>query len=174
MSDDRVAKPASKDSAEIGGEKQTRSSNLVDVVTGASVASLGAFAIVSASGLDTLGRNTIGPGLLPQAMGVFLVLLGFGLIVGGLRSKTRGINPLAGEGMGRVFMMIGALLVFVVTLQPLGFLLSGTLFLAITFFGVQRNFKLGAIISTIVLPIVFWVIFVKALGLPLSPGLFSF
>lgn len=151
-----------------------RTIDWVEVVTGAAVAAVGAFAWVSSSHLALLGTNTIGPGLVPQSMGVALVALGAILIASGLRASKTGKNPFTGAGTRRVLLMLAALLAMVVLLPYLGFIVSAALFLAVVFFGVQRNFAWPAYVNIVALPIVFWLVFVKGLRVPLPAGIFGF
>jgi len=149
--------------------------NIVDTITGSAFALVGLGVLVFGQELALFADVTIGPGLFPKAMGAAMLVLGIVLAVQGIRNKIT--TPKADRdtvGLLRIGGTLGALLILVLTFEPLGFIISSFIFLCLTFFVIQRNYKLGAFIYTVVLPPLCWVIFVKGLQAPLHEGILWF
>jgi putative tricarboxylic transport membrane protein len=149
--------------------------NLPDVVTGVLFAAFGAFVLATGSGLALFSDITIGPGMLPKAMGVAMLALGIALAVIGWRTKlTTKFQGFDRGALVRVGGTLGTLLVLVVLLEPLGFILATYLFLGLTFFLIQRKFTKASFIMFAVLPPLCWFLFAKLLSAPLPEGLLWF
>ena len=142
--------------------------NRDDVLAGIAIAGIGAGAIGTAVISYPIGTAaSMGPGYLPIALGVLLMLLG-GLIA--LRASATGVappNPI-GPVVRSVGMVLGAVLLFAGLITTLGVAVTG----ALTILGAALGSREVRIVETMLLAvfmaIVASLLFVKALGLPLK------
>jgi putative tricarboxylic transport membrane protein len=107
----------------------------------------------------------MGPGYFPLVLAGLLGVLGLIIMVGGMRSKGEPISRVPWRGL---LFVVAPVIFFGVTLKGLGIVpaLAITVF-ATTFASVHWHLR-TALINTAVLTIGGWLIFIKALGLPIS------
>jgi hypothetical protein len=107
----------------------------------------------------------MGPGYFPMLVAGLLGALGLVIMVGGLRAKGEPISYVPWRGL---LLIVVPVVFFGLTLKGLGFVpsLAITVF-ATTLASVHWNLW-TALINTAVLTLSSWLIFIKALGLPIS------
>lgn len=142
--------------------------NRDDVLAGIVIGGIGAGAIGTAVTSYPIGAAaSMGPGYLPIVLGVLLMLLG-GLIA--LRTSSAGAAPPIpiGPAVRSVGMVLGAVLLFAALITTLGVAVTG----ALTIIGAAMGSREVQLVETMMLAafmaIVASLLFVKALGLPLS------
>jgi putative tricarboxylic transport membrane protein len=126
-----------------------------------------AIAGVFAYGLRELPIGTafrMGPGYYPMVLAGLLAFLGVIIMIGGLRTEG---EPISGVPWRGFILIVLPVIFFGATLKGLGMVPS----LAITVFvttlaSVHWNLR-TALINTVVLTVGGWLIFIKALGLPI-------
>ena len=147
-----------------------------DLVLGLVFAGLGAGIALQASGLPTMGKLPVGPGLFPTITGVGMVVFGLALAIGAVLSRQGAIESVAEGGpMLRLDVaVVLALLAALVVLMPhVGFLVAGTVFAA----GAARLGGapwIGAILFGAIATAGLYAVFVHALGVPLPRGVLAF
>ena len=147
-----------------------------DVVAGVLLVIVGAGTLIFGRDLALWASPTIGPGLLPKTMGVMLGVFGAILAIQGLRQRVPSRPPDRERAVGyyRVGCTIAILVFLVFTIEPLGFILSTFLSIAAMFVLVERKVSVGAVITTIAVPVVFWFVFADLLQVRLPAGLLAF
>jgi putative tricarboxylic transport membrane protein len=107
----------------------------------------------------------MGPGYFPLVLAALLGALGLVIMIGGLRGKGEPISRVPWRG---VLLVVLPVIFFGLTLKGLGLVpsLAITVF-ATTLASVHWNLR-TALINTAVLTVGGWLIFIKALGLPIS------
>jgi putative tricarboxylic transport membrane protein len=155
-----------------------------DLIGSALLVALGVAFAIGGTGYGVFGEGSrIGPGFMPFAAGVLLVV--FGVVIGveaalGRVPSRPPQNMQEGdaegdeEGSGRtVAVAFGLMLVTVLLIPVLGFLLSfGLLILALVTF-VEREGWLRGILLSVSAIAVTWLTFVVLLEIPLPPGIFG-
>jgi hypothetical protein len=107
----------------------------------------------------------MGPGYFPMVVAGLLGALGLIIMVGGLRDKGEPISRVPWRGL---LLVVFPVVFFGLTLKGLGLVPSlAIMVFATTLASVHWNLR-TALINTAVLTIGGWLIFVKALGLPIS------
>ena len=125
---------------------------------------------------DSLMQMTLGPTLVPAVVVALLSLLTLIYGISAWRgdqadeSLDPGQSPLPGAPRRLCSLLAGGV-AFMVLLQPLGFIIPGTL----CGIGVARAFdaplKFKTLLIAAAIASAFWVLFAKALGVALGPGL---
>lgn len=116
-----------------------------------------------------------GPGFLPFVTGMILVALSLALLISGLmnrggRAGSKEEPMPGGQALKRILKVLGALCLYVLLLEPLGFLLTTFLFMALLLRLEPRNgffILFGAIGATLF----FFVLFKVLLRVPLPQGI---
>ncbi len=136
---------------------------------------LGAAYLVEATKLPTWSEVTVGAGMFPLLLGITL------LVVSGVWLVLDVVQPRADTAVGDAFlpsrsalarqaMVLGALAVYVVALQPLGFVISTFLFVAALSIGLEPSRRISAVVVAIVLVVLAQVGLVYLLRMPLPTG----
>lgn len=143
-----------------------------DFVGGALIILVSVFAYWLGSDLAVGTLGGMGPGMLPKALSVFLALLGLALLVSSFReSELIQLGSLRGP-----LFVIAALVLFGLTVRPLGLVVAGPIAILVSAFG-SNEVKWVQAIGSAVLTTVFCVLLFKfALGLPipLAPWLVGY
>lgn len=144
---------------------------------------IGVFIYVEASQIKVIMAKDLGSGFFPKVVGVAMILMALLELVLTLvenrKDSTETAKPdnTADEDKKGMFLTILCMIGYAVLFEPLGFIISSTLylFLQITILSNRKNRKLSlfAIIS-IVTSVVVYVIFVYLIGMPLPMGLIEF
>ncbi|HEX3786297.1 MAG TPA: tripartite tricarboxylate transporter TctB family protein [Pseudonocardiaceae bacterium] len=163
-----------------------------DVVAGAAVAALGAFALVTALNLAFLSNSGVpGPGFFPTLLSGLLVVLGVLLAVFALRTRqvvasgpdtgdVTDVESAEGEdepSQGRRALRAGGVwlcfAVAVPVLTVLGFVPAMAILIAVLLFGVERRYSWRSLVLAVVVPVAVFELFVHVLTIPLPGGLLA-
>ncbi|HTU03460.1 MAG TPA: tripartite tricarboxylate transporter TctB family protein [Candidatus Sulfotelmatobacter sp.] len=120
-----------------------------------------------------------GPGFYPVIVGAFLVLTAAACLIQALTAKPAGTPAeAAGEGegrrqIGRTWVLLAALVAYILVLQPVGFPIAMTAFLAVSIgaFGYRRWLPL--LLMAVAMTAVSYVCFVMWLKVPLPLGILT-
>jgi putative tricarboxylic transport membrane protein len=153
-------------------EDGTRKSG--DLWSGVALAALGLYIIVQARQWEYLGPEGPGPGFFPFWYGVAMLGLSALLIVSHLRRVSARRNPIEWVKVGRALSTWLSLAVSVALFKPLGFMIS---FALLTYFIVavmyRRPLKTAALVA-VASAGGFYLVFDRALGVPLPVGVLGF
>ena len=153
-------------------EDGTRKSG--DLWSGVALAALGAYIVIQARQWEYLGPEGPGPGFFPLWYGVAILGLSVLLIGSHLRRGSERGNPTDWVRLGRALSTWLALAVSVALFKPLGFVIS---FALLTYFIVavmyRRPLKTAALVA-IASAAGFYLVFDRALGVPLPIGILGF
>lgn len=136
---------------------------------------LGAAYLVEARKLPTWSEVTVGAGMFPELLGMALVAISAVWLVLDIlqpRAETAAADELlpSRSAVVRQGMVLGALAVYVVALQPWGFLISTFLFVAGLSIALEPSRRISAVAVAIVLVAVAQVGLVYLLKMPLPTG----
>ena len=119
--------------------------------------------------------NQPGPAVFPLAVSILLCVSGAWWFVQGRGEQGRGAATGLGEFVRRFatpIRIVGLTAVFILLVEPLGYLLTSTLYMFIMFLWVSRyRLWLAAVLATSV-GVGSWLFFEKLLSTPLPNGLF--
>ena len=131
---------------------------------------------VSAWSLDT-DFDPVNEKFYPFVLSVLMILLSIGLLIWPSPQSTTGANtvrrPVNWKNLQKIGLTFSAILVYSFVLHKIGFIISASLLMAICMwvFEASRKWILPA---SIIVSIVFYIIFDRLLGLNLPAGLLSF
>jgi putative tricarboxylic transport membrane protein len=152
--------------------------NKADIAGGVGVVAFGALLLEGAVKLPYTIEGVPGPGLLP--LWLSLAAIATGLVLTVQAFSRSGTTPAEGatwpgsNGWRRIGIMLGALFVFTLLLEALGFLVMATLFVAAVIFGMGiRSWSVLASVPVLV-AIILYGIFSVWLRVPLPKGILSF
>ena len=153
-------------------EEGTRKSG--DLWSGVALAALGLYIVIQARQWEYLGPEGPGPGFFPLWYGVAMLALSALLIVSNMRRGYARGNAIDWTKLGRAFSTWFALAVSVALFKPLGFVVS---FALLTYFIVavmyRRPLKTAALVA-VASAAGFYLVFDRALGVPLPVGIIGF
>ena len=121
-----------------------------------------------------LGRwNEPGPGVFPLSLSILLCLFGISWFTQG-KGKGEKKEAVSLKGFVRKFItplqIIGLTAAFILTLEPLGYLLTSTFYIFVLFFWVSRYGLWIAVVLAIAFGPGSWFFFEKLLATPLPKG----
>lgn len=148
----------------------------VDAASGALLVCLGAFVLVQSRQLTFYDEGVPGAGFFPALLAVVLVVLGGALCLrrwwGPVVTAEEFRLPSRHQAQRSLSLwavvLVGALLV-----GPAGFPVAMGLLVAAILFGIEGRRGLGAILTTILIPLLSWLIFAQLLQVPLPTGPFG-
>jgi putative tricarboxylic transport membrane protein len=138
-----------------------------EAAVGLVLAAVGAALVYFAVGMPLGTVRAPGPGFAPLALGVFLALVGLACAVRGWRQPA--IEPVV-LGETKVLVCLALLAAGIVAWTTLGYLPTSAAFLTISFRVFARISWVRAFAIGVVSAVIIWVIFEKALGVPLPGG----
>jgi len=139
-----------------------------DILAGLALVAIGGGAAVRAGTHLHLGSlSNMGPGFFPTMLGAALALCG---VLVAILSLLRGAGPgmAARVNLRAILCIIGAVAVFALTIRPLGLVLSGFLAVVAAGFADPETKPRTLFLLAIGLSGLSWLIFIVALGMPLS------
>jgi putative tricarboxylic transport membrane protein len=150
--------------------------NKTEATAGTLVAAVGLVLLINARRLDYMVEEVPGPGFLPLWLGIGILACGTILALKALRpalAPAPRIEWPERSGWIQIVVMIGGLGVGLYFLEPLGFLITASLFIAalMVSLGVRSWPKLIGV--PILAAVVLHLVFVVWLGVPLPMGLLS-
>ena len=153
-------------------EDETRKSG--DLWSGVALAALGLYIVFQARQWEYLGPEGPGAGFFPLWYGIAMLALSVLLIVSQLRRRYARGNAIDWTRLGRALSTWFALAVSVALFKPLGFVIS---FALLTYFIVavmyRRPLATAALVA-IASAAGFYLVFDRALGVPLPVGILGF
>jgi hypothetical protein len=153
-------------------EGRTRKSG--DLWSGVALAALGVYIVIQARQWDYLGTEGPGAGFFPFWYGIAMLGLSVLLIVTHLKRGADRGNAIEWSRLGRALSTWLALAVSVALFKPLGFVIS---FALLTYFIVavmyRRPLKTAALVA-VASAAGFYLVFDRALGVPLPIGILGF
>jgi putative tricarboxylic transport membrane protein len=153
-------------------EDRTRKSG--DLWSGVALAALGIYIVIQARQWEYLGPDGPGPGFFPLWYGVAMLGLSALLIFSNLRRESARGDAIEWGKVGRALSTWFALAVSVALFKPLGFVIS---FALLTYFIVavmyRRPLKTAAL-TAVASAAGFYLVFDRALGVPLPVGVLGF
>ena len=153
-------------------EDRTRKSG--DLWSGVALAALALYIIIQARQWEYLGPEGPGPGFFPLWYGVAMLALSVLLIVSHLRQGYARGNAIDWTKLGRALSTWFALAVSVALFKPLGFVIS---FALLTYFIVAAMYRrplATAALAAVASAGGFYLVFDRALGVPLPVGVLGF
>jgi hypothetical protein len=117
-----------------------------------------------------------GPAYFPFGLGVILALLGAAILFKALTVETADGEPFGAVSWRPLAVITFAVLLFAVLLPRVGLFISLPVLVIVSALGSREFTWLAAIVSSVVLTVFSWLVFVKGLGLtiPLLPaGMFG-
>lgn len=171
----------------------------VDVLSGALLAALGLFVAFQGLGLGFYDADVPGPGFFPTVLAVLLTIAGLTLVVTRLRAHTEkpatvyaatdNATEAAAEAVTespdeeaatraeRPYVRPLALwaVIFVASLLVglVGFPIAMLGLTAVVLFGIERRRGIGAVVTTLAIPLLAWLLFAVLLQVPLPTGPFG-
>lgn len=110
-----------------------------DIVSGTAFLAVGAFFIVASRGItsSSYGSN-VGPSVFPTLLGILLVVLSLMVIYAaatykGAEKKSKDL------ALGKLFLLIGAIILYILIFEPAGYVISTFLFLSFAFQLMERG-----------------------------------
>lgn len=135
---------------------------------------VGGIALGMASfGMPGLGGQMVGPGLLPTIVAAGFVLFGGGLALQGLKSARVALPPLtvlSWQALRVPTVVIGGLLLYIAVLEPIGFLVATTAYVAAVILVSGGRLVSGLIFAAAITLGIDWV-FLNLMGVPLPAGI---
>jgi putative tricarboxylic transport membrane protein len=150
--------------------------NKAEAGAGTLIAAVGVVLLIQASRLEYMVEGVPGPAFLPLWLGAGIVLCGVILTLKALRPARANAEPVdwpEAPGWIQIAVMLGGLGLALYLLEPLGFVLAASLFIAglMLSLGVRSWPKL--IIVPILAAVILHLVFVVWLGVPLPMGVLS-
>lgn len=152
--------------------------NKAETVAGALVSAIGVILLLHARKLEYMIESVPGPGFLPLWLGIGILACGVILAVKALspafaRGEVQRIEWPERAGWGQIAVMLGGLAIALYVLEPLGFLLTASIFIACLMFSLGVRSWPRLIAMPIAAAVVLHLVFVVWLGVPLPMGVLS-
>jgi putative tricarboxylic transport membrane protein len=147
-----------------------------DAVSGAVVAVFGAFVVIQSLQLSFYIEEIPGPGFFPALVGIALIGLGAWLVVTRLRAPRDTADGFAlpsRQQATRSLSLWVTVLAAALLVGPLGFPLAMFLLVGTILFVLERRRGLGPVLTTILIPLLSWLLFAELLQVPLPAGPFG-
>lgn len=114
-----------------------------------------------------------GPGYFPMILSVIMAILGAVVIFTSLTIEVEGGDPVGDFAWRPLLVIVGSIVLFGALLPRLGMILTTPLLIIAVSFAGQEFKWLGVLISSVVLTVFCWLVFIKGLALtiPLWPAM---
>ena len=148
-----------------------------DLGAAAVLLAFGLFALSQARGLRFGSIVSPGPGFFPLCLAAALTLVSVALVVRAVRAPLAATRPAPSNRVGgrlTVIGTLGALVVYALVLERLGFLLATFVLLLFFFKALQRQRWVAALGGSVATSLVAYLVFKVWLGVNLPAGLWSF
>lgn len=147
-----------------------------DALSGAILAVFGVFVLFQSLQMSFYIEDIPGPGFFPALLAIALIALGAWLVVTRLRTPrdtADGFQLPSRQQAMRSLSLWAAVLAAALLVGPLGFLLAMFLLVAVILFGIEGRRGLGPVVTTIMIPLLAWLLFAALLQVPLPAGPFG-
>lgn len=139
-----------------------------EVQSGAVMLLVAAFFLITGRNYEFGTFEMMGPGFVPLSLSILMAVLGFVLIVWGVRTATvDDINPFARFALKPTILVLGAIALFALTLPVLGYLVACTLLVLIGGMAAPDRRPVEVAISAILISGITGLIFIEILALPM-------
>jgi len=148
-----------------------------EAAVAAGVLALGGWILIEANRMAYLVEGVPGPGFLPLWLAFGIIGTGLILLWQAIRPGIRVAAAITwpdAAGWRNVGLVLGALAAALLLLQPLGFLLTVTLFMAVVIFFLGIRSWLMVICAPLLASIALYLIFAVFLQVPLPKGVLTF
>ncbi len=137
-----------------------------DVAAGLLFVGIGVAALVAGSDYRSGTLLNMGPGYFPRIVSALMIVLGALVTLAGLRQRTESTSrPWPWRAL---VLILGGLVLFGLALERVGLIVAVVALIATSAFAERERGILEAISLSAVLAALAWLVFVKALGLPMS------
>lgn len=126
-------------------------------------AMVGASAIVFSQDLEWGSSADMGPGYMPRALGWMILGIAAIIALKAIRFPAQSFGTL---NLRPSFCILGAVVLFGLTIEPLGFVIASALGVFVSLFAMSRPSLPYVVAMTVLLPAVMSLVFVVGLGLP--------
>jgi putative tricarboxylic transport membrane protein len=147
-----------------------------DAVSGVIIAVLGALVLVQSLQLSFYIEGIPGPGFFPALVAIALIGLGAWLVITRLRAARDaddGFELPSRHQATRSLSLWGVVLAAALLVSPLGFPLAMLLLVGVVLFVIEGRRGLGPVLTTILIPLLAWLVFAELLQVPLPAGPFG-
>ncbi|WP_319237883.1 tripartite tricarboxylate transporter TctB family protein [uncultured Propionivibrio sp.] len=145
-----------------------------DIIGGLIGILIGLYAIWEGANMPEDVVMKIGPSFFPTILASLLIIFSLVLIVNALRGKSKGeVTPLklSDKGVQRGLITLVAAIVFCISLDPIGFIPTAIVFLAVMMWVMGNRKPLLMIVVPPLITLSIWLIFEKVLNLSMPAGL---
>ena len=144
-----------------------------DAAAGLFLLVIGIVALWGGAGLSTGSLGQIGPGMWPRALAALTVLGGVGLFVGAFFAPGAGLER---WGLRGPLFVLGAAVVFALTIRPLGLSVAAPAAVLISALASRESRWIEAVVFAVIMTVLCVGLFKFALGLPipLAPWLIGY
>jgi putative tricarboxylic transport membrane protein len=149
----------------------------VDALSGAVLAIFGLFMLYHSLQMSFYAEGVPGPGFFPALLAMALIGLGASLVVTRLRTPHNTAERLrlpTREQASRALSLWVVALAAALLVGPLGFPVAMFLLVAVILFVIEGRRGLGAVLTSILIPLLAWLLFAQLLLVPLPAGPFGF
>lgn len=115
-----------------------------------------------------------GPAFVPAMLGIGLLACGVAMLVRAALARNDAPGPAVSLGHPRVWLTVASVVVMAFVLEPVGFIVSGTVFLLVLLRGVGGASWPAAGGGALALTLGAWYFFTLALGVNLPRGILAF
>ena len=147
-----------------------------DVFSGAVIAVFGVFVLLQSLQLSFYIEGIPGPGFFPALVSIALIALGGWLVVTRLRAArdaADGFELPSRQQASRSLSLWATILAAALLVGPLGFPIAMFLLVGVILFVIEGRRGVGAVLTTILIPVLSWLLFAGLLQVPLPAGPFG-
>jgi putative tricarboxylic transport membrane protein len=147
-----------------------------DVFSGAVIAVFGVFVLLQSLQLSFYIEGIPGPGFFPALVAICLIALGGWLVVTRLRARRDtgdGFELPSRRQATRSLSLWVTILAAALLVGPLGFPIAMFLLVATILFVLEGRRGIGPVLTTILIPVLSWLLFAELLQVPLPAGPFG-
>ncbi len=147
-----------------------------DTISGVVLVVLGVFVLFQSLQLSFYIESIPGPGFFPALLAIALVALGAWLVITRLRAARNaddGFELPSRHQAIRSLSLWGVVLAGALLVGPVGFPLAMLLLVGVILFVIEGRHGLGPVLTTILIPLLSWLLFAELLQVPLPAGPFG-
>lgn len=134
---------------------------------------LGILVFWQASQITFFSDELLGPSFFPKFLAIFLIFLGVLLLVRSLIVSEFPKIELDVQGVWKIAAVILCSVIYLLALEPVGFLLATPLLMFALMMLLKRGKLLTKIVFSVLFPIVAWGVFKEFLNIPLPWGILN-
>lgn len=143
---------------------------IADRVVACCLMILGIVVFWQASRITFFSDELLGPAFFPKFLAGALIFLGILLLLRTFFVRGLPAIDLEAQGVGKIVMIIVVSVIYLATIEPVGFLITTPLLMFVLMMILKRGSLQSKIVFSMIFPIVSWVIFRSFLKIPLPWG----